>query len=125
MKKKYRIKKTAKNIFTALSGKDAFQMFGGSNCLIVKNLTVSGKQNVQRYAYSLYQEETYILNKFIKITCTCGVANCIKKEHLIAEYIPSKEEIEYINTYKDVDGIEVLAHNIKVPVELLTKFLAK
>lgn len=124
MKRKYRLKKTAKNPFTALCGKRAFELFGGTNCLVTESVTTTGSMDIKKYAYFLYLDFKN-QNKDIRVTSTCGVANCVKKDHLVAEYSPSKADLEYINTYKDVDGIEVLAHNMKVPVDLLTKFLAK
>lgn len=97
-------------------------MSGGSNCLITKHNTISGNISVQRYAHSKYF--FYPLNNSkVKVKSTCGVLNCVNKNHLIAEYKPTKKDIEYINTYIKVDGIEIMSHRLEIPIHILTEFI--
>lgn len=114
---RYRLKKNAKNGFTALTGIEAFQMLGGSDCLIVKNKSVKG-YNPLRYAYMKYCGMNGI-NENISVKNSCGVLNCVKKEHLIAVFNPTIEDKEYIRVYSKVNTKEELAHWFKVPIELL------
>jgi hypothetical protein len=121
MKLKYRLKKYADNEFTAITGILAIQMRGGSNCLIC-NIIKTKDVPIQKYAYFQYNK-LYKPYPPIKLSTTCNVSNCVNKDHLIATYHPTKENIQYINTYLHVDGIEQLAFNLKIPVTLLSAYL--
>src|SRR5574343_357430 len=117
MRKKYRIKNRANNNeFSALSGIEAFELLGGQNCLITKS------KNTQPIAYELYRN-IQKMSKKIKVYSTCGIKNCVKKDHLIAIYKPTKKETEYIKTYAKIDGSEQLAHVLKVPRDLMENYI--
>lgn len=111
MKRIYRQRKSADNEYTALTGIMAFKMNGGSNCLLIR----FGSKKKQKDAFSMYRDEFYKLNRNIKVTSTCGVLNCVKKDHLVAKYYPSKKEKEYIEIY----GKEVASNSLNVPIEML------
>jgi hypothetical protein len=124
MKRKYRIKKLVRSTeFSKLSGVDSFEVDGGTQCHIVRSLTTKGMPS-SKYAYFLFIGNLS-LNSDIRVKTTCGVKNCVKKEHLVAEYFPNKKDKEYIDMYYKLDGIEQLAHVFVVPVDLLEKYLAK
>ena len=94
MKKKYRIKKSAKNEFSALTGLPATQMAGSIDCLVAHQLTsltsatTTGFSSslpvpVKKLAYCVYNKVP--LSDVKTVTQTCGVAHCVKREHLEAE----------------------------------------
>lgn len=94
MKKKYRIKKTAKNEFSKLSGIEATQLSGSIDCLVAHQLRVSPSATatpftitksipIKKFAYALYHNVAISDIKSVKQTC--GVAQCVKREHLEAE----------------------------------------
>lgn len=117
MKRKYLLKKHASNEFMALFGIEAFPLLGGSNCLIVKHLTYNGHP-IQRVAYLGYISSlTHQGTSAIKVNATCGIANCVLRDHLIASYKPTKKDQEYIrdNLYL---GHEFLTNALRVPSKL-------
>lgn len=126
MNKKRRIQlKVSASEFSRLSGTDTFEIYGGSNCVIVRALTQTKKSIPSpKYAYLIYNLHG-ANNGDIRVKTTCGVQNCVTREHLIAEYFPNTKDKEYIDTYYKIDGVEQLAHNLKVPVDLLEKYIAK
>ncbi len=131
MKRKYKIKQLDRSTeFSKLSGIDSYENHGGFNCAITRALTFSKKEfsyikiPAPKYAYYIYNG-IHDNNGDIRVKTTCGVQNCVTKDHLIPEYFPNKKDIEYINTYLKIDGIEVIAHNLKVPIDLLENYLAK
>jgi hypothetical protein len=81
-----KLKKQADNEFTALTGIRAIQMDGGSNCLITKQSTLNGTP-IRKAAYILYNE-TYKVHpkrlKLMKVKTSCGVKNCVHRDHLVA-----------------------------------------
>lgn len=121
MKRKYRIKKKAENEYSVLTGNEAFKMAGGSGCLIVKSAFHLSRP-MARYAYKLYSED-YDLNRNVEVSNSCGVLNCVLKDHLEAVYKPSKVDRDYIDTYLKVDGAEVLAKNLNIPIHLFHRFI--
>ncbi len=121
---RWRLKNTADNEYTALTGIMAFQLMGGSNCLIVRYPTKGRGVATHRFAYGLYNSKyAKHFNKYVKVTTSCGVLNCVKKEHLHAIYKPSKKEADYIALYIKIDGIEDLAHKQGIPIDLLQSYL--
>ncbi len=95
MKKKYRIKKSAKNEFSALTGILAIQQQGGSNCLLVAQKTLAKPHfdrdiPIQKAAYCLYNRVAP--SSIAKLTSTCDVSNCVAPSHLQVEMIPSEQE---------------------------------
>lgn len=92
MKKKYRIKKSAKNEFSALTGLPATQLSGSCDCLVAHQLTCSPSATtahipsnspvaIHRFAYSVYHQIP--LHKIERVVQSCGVDQCVKREHLI------------------------------------------
>lgn len=121
MKKAYRIKKSARNEFSALSGIHAIEVQGQTHCLIVDKKTHKSVP-IQWYAYTLYCEK-YNLNKFVIVRSSCGVLNCVKKSHLIANYVPSSEEADYIKTYHKIEGTDTLAHRLDITPAILESYI--
>lgn len=116
--------------FSKLSGIDSYENLGGSNCVITRTPTLTRKSFLYKqipapkYAYYIYNG-IHDNNGDIRVKTTCGVDNCVTRDHLIATYFPKKTDIEYIDQYLKIDGIEVLVHTLKVPIDLLEKYLAK
>lgn len=116
-------KKYAKNDFTRLTGAEAIEMEGGSNCILAKKKTMNGF-DIKRYAYCLYIDfRKGIDNSYIKMSNKCNVNNCVKQEHLIATFKPTKEDIQYICDNLKTNGIEWLSNVFTVPIPLLSKFI--
>lgn len=114
---RYRIRNRARNNpFSVLSGIEAFEMEGGSGCTIIKS------KNYQIQAFCLYNELSEISPK-LKIIPSCGVKNCVKKEHLIATYQPTKKDAEYIKDYLKIDGAEYLSHTLNVPIGVFEEYI--
>ena len=130
MKRRYTLKYSAQNPFTALSGIDAIEVKNPSlNCLVTKKSTgtkYDGKYKIRlpidRLAYMLYNNISK-LNGYVVIRHACGTLNCVKQEHLSAEYSPDKEESDYIKIYYHIDGLENLSHRLNLPPILLTNYL--
>lgn len=118
--RRYKLKKTARNDFTAMTGIRAFTVNGGSNCIIVEYDTIRG-MDCCRYAYIQYNDVRYKLSRNVHFKQLCGVMNCVKKEHLVAEYIPTKSDIDYINGYGTAMDDNELAHALNIPVGLLKR----
>ncbi len=119
-RRRSKTRKTAKNEFSAITGLKAMEMKGGSNCIIVNQLTISGMA-CARYAYIKYIDHKYGLNINVHVSQSCGVLNCVKREHLIVEYTPSKKDMEYIKGYGSVmDDVE-LSHILHIPSDLLNR----
>lgn len=110
------------NEFSVLTGILAIEVLNTDKCLVTKALSISGGTPIQRYAYYLYTNTPP--NKHIKISASCGILNCVRKDHLIAKYQPTKKDIDYISTYLKIDGIEQLSKVLKVPSNLLTDYLS-
>jgi hypothetical protein len=122
--RRYKLKKTADNEFTALTGIKAFRMIGGSNCVIVRSKTVKGIKPC-RFAYRKYNgmdnKGAYIeMSELVEIHTICGVLNCVGKEHIVAKYKPCKEDIEYIQSYHKVNSLSEMSHFMKVPIQIYT-----
>lgn len=115
-KRRYRLKKSAKNEFTAVTGIRAVQLLGGSNCIAVGSKTIKSEKPC-RFAYRKYNK-VYELNEWVNVYTTCGVLNCVSKEHIVAEYKPTKNDLEYIGTYHKVNSLEEMAHYMRVPVQV-------
>lgn len=125
MKRIYRLKKSADNEFTASFGIEAFQMKGGSNCLIVKKTLYYGMP-VQRVAYC--ETINFIQGRAVaalKVTPTCGVLNCVSRDHLVATYEPTKKDHQYIIDNINTLGISFLAHAFKIPLPVFEEYMAK
>lgn len=122
MRRKYRIKKKAENEFSALAGVDAIQLFGALDCLVIKPVVKMCGVPVLKFAYQKYYG-IEALNRNIVFTTKCGVTNCVKKSHLKAVYNPSKADKDYIDTYLKIDGEEVIAKNLNVPIHLFHSFI--
>lgn len=110
------------NEFSSITGILALEVLNKHKCLITNVLTISNGIPVQRFAYSLYTNTSP--NRYIKVTPSCGVLNCVRKDHLVAKYVPSKKEADYINTYLRIDGVDNLSHTLKVPLALLKDYLS-
>lgn len=109
--------------FSRIEGIDAYEMNGGSGCIITRK-TVFRRINNNRRAYFAYVGfPIYGANYNIQVSNTCGVLNCVKREHLIAVYQPSKKEQEYIATYLKIEGKEQLAHTLQIPITLFEQYL--
>jgi hypothetical protein len=81
-----KMKRNADNEFTTLTGIRAIQMEGGSNCLITKQNTLNNKP-IRKVAYLLYNNITGVHPKRLramKVKTSCGVKNCVCRDHLIA-----------------------------------------
>lgn len=123
MKKNLRIKNMAKNNeFSVLTGILAIEVLNTQKCLVTKILSASKGVPIQKYAYHLYTKS--LPHRYIKISSTCGILNCVKKDHLIAKYEPTKKDIDYISTYLKIDGIEQLSSVLKVPTNILEDYLS-
>lgn len=120
MKKKYRLKYSAKDEYQKAVGVKTIQLRGSCDCLIINRLKYKDTYTNQQHAYSVYNNTP--INKAIKVTNTCGIEQCIKKEHLVAKYHPTKDDIEYIKLNKMM-GIDYLSHVLKIPEDLLQEFL--
>lgn len=118
--RRYRVRNSAKNEFSRIAGIRAIQMKGGSECIIVDNNTIKGF-SVDKYAYIIYNGIGYSLNRNIDYVRSCGVENCVKREHIKAIYTPSKSDLEYINSYGKSMSREDLAKALCVPVDILMK----
>ncbi len=94
-------------------------MYGATNCILATKLTHKGIK-IQLYAYCIYND--YVFNTTIKVVSSCNILNCVKREHLIAYYCPTKGENDYILSYLKIDGHEHLANSYNVPLSL---FIAK
>lgn len=122
MKRQYRLKKHATNEFTALTGIEAFPLLGGSECLITKHATRKGSP-ITRYAYCAYEGSPYFDNTAVEVLTTCKILNCIKKEHLIPSFHPSPKDLAYIKQYLKLDGDEVMAQMMKIPLSLFRSYI--
>lgn len=109
---------TADNDFTKATGIEAIAVIGQLKCLVVKKLQYKSIP-IQRLAYAIYHYPESKGNNAIKVTSTCGVANCVLKDHLRAIYKPTKKDIEYIHDNMGSPGIEFLSHVMKVSLPML------
>lgn len=124
MKRRYHLKSQANSpLFQKLTGIETFEVLGRGNCEIVKILSQI-RLPIQRYAFGIFQENIdYAKNSCIKITPTCGILNCVKKDHLKAVYEPTKKDAQYIKDYLNIDGVDRLAHVFNAPISLLEDYL--
>lgn len=123
MWRKYRIQKHSKIPFTRLTGVECVEVMGGDNCLVSK-LKSHKRIPIQQYAYYIHNDMFGIeYNPKVHIKSTCGVANCIKKEHLQGTYKPYKEDQKYIADNIKTTGLSHMAHMLKVTPELLQHYL--
>ena len=78
----------ATNDFSAFSGLEATQLTGNSECLVTKNKT-HDRMSMKKYAYLQYHEiyDTRTV-KATKVKQTCGVDQCVNKDHLVATNKP-------------------------------------
>lgn len=116
-----RLKKSADNDYTAVTGKRAYRLYGGSNC-IVSVYTYVNNLTCQQYAYAILSQITP--NNRIKVSSTCQATNCVNMVHLIAEYKPTTKDKEYIKSYAKM-GVDSLANSLKIPIALLQAYLSK
>lgn len=115
MKKIYRLRKSATNPFTKITGIKAIQITGGSNCLISIQKTVTSLPrmvdrpiSIKRTAAFFYLTSPEILKSFgfelkvkpyniynftqddiLKVTQTCGVLECVHPDHLTIKIKPT------------------------------------
>lgn len=124
MRKKYRIKQNkSASEFTKLTGIETWNVYGDNQCILVKSTHITPKRLPSpKYAYYVYN---LCLNTShdVYVSTSCGVKNCVKKEHLQPKYKPTVKDQEYIKTYLKIDGIELLSKNLKVPIELFTEYI--
>ncbi len=93
MKKKYRLRKSADNLFTNLTGTPAIQLSGSSNCLVTKQKKIilpytNAQTPIKKAAYHLYNDIP--LDEIGIIKQSCGVDQCVHPDHLY-ESNPKKE----------------------------------
>lgn len=122
MKRKYRLKKYAKNDFTRLTGIFAIQVRIPNGCLVVDQLKTGG-MSVQRYAYIHYFDLPR-LHRSVSVTTVCDVENCVKKDHLKVVYKPTKEHIDYFKMWGESIDPKQIAHQLDVPEYLLLPHIA-
>ncbi len=123
MKKRRRIKENATNEFSRLSGIETFDIIkndGKIEHFITKKLTHS-RMPIQGYAYRLYTDTEY--NPSIKIESSCGLLNCVYKDHLIASYSPTRVDKAYILSNASLYSLSELADILKAPADLLSIYL--
>lgn len=121
MKKKYRIKnRVNNNAFSALTGIEAIEVVNPNCCLVVKQLSANGGIPITKYAYCIYYNYPTSLN--ITVSHTCDIENCVRQDHLIATYRPSKKDLEHIDMYKNIDDMKTIAEYLKVPLDLFRPF---
>lgn len=120
MKRKYRIKKSAKNQFSALSGIEAIQLSGSADCLVVNRKTIHNIPPA-KYAYCLYKG---ILkpSPYLKVKQSCGIKQCVKQEHLCATFSPPEDILNQIKTNSWM-GVESLADTYQVGPELIADLI--
>lgn len=121
MKRKYRVKKTANNLYSRLTGREAIQLTGNSDCLVQKYTKIKGGIPIERYAYTQYKGQ---IPKTVHVSQICGVKQCVKQEHLRASYHPTKEDEQYIKNYIKIDGPEVLAERLGVPFKIFEEYIS-
>lgn len=121
MKKTDRLKAYASEPYQKATGVKTIQLRGNCDCLIINRLKYKEKYTNQQHAYSIFNGITF--NPDIKVTNTCGIVQCIKKEHLLAVYKPNKEDAQYIKDNRSMYSIEELAFFVKTPVQLLQDYL--
>lgn len=119
MKKKHRIKyRKNNNEFSALFGIEAIQMNGGSNCLITKAMTT---RDLQREAYFAYTNTPH--NPAIKVSSSCCVTNCVKRDHLVGFYKPTIKDALYIKENLLISSKDWLANALNVPLSMFEEYL--
>ncbi len=125
--KKNRIKNRKNSSeFSKLTGVESFILEGGSNCIITSSSNLSGFiSETPRYAYYYYNDKKPLSWTCIKVSTTCGVKNCVKKEHLVPFYLPDENDKDHIDNYLEEIGILNMAEALKVPVELFIDYLEK
>lgn len=105
MARKHRLKRTADNPFTKLTGKPVIKLSGASNCIVVeskmttcKPLKQSPTKIVAAYLYITHPQlmiefgftpmlpstnhYTFQLSEIKKVIQTCGVDQCVHPDHL-------------------------------------------
>lgn len=124
MKKRYYIKHSPKaSLFSQHTGIPTVNIENGLGCTVVAQKTIANGISITLYAYLLYSDFKGKINTGVKISHTCNIGNCVQLDHLIATYTPSKKDIEYINSYLKLDGIEHLAHVLRVPLPAFRQYL--
>lgn len=124
MRRKYYIKKRPNNsLFSQHTGIDSVKVENGLGCVVTRQKTTNGGQSITLYAYLCYTDFKGTINSNVKISQTCGITNCVHLDHLQASYHPSKKDIEHIETYLKIDGIEHTAHTLRVPLNLFKEYL--
>lgn len=124
-KKKDRIKSRKNSSeFSKLTGVESFIMEGGSDCIITSSSHLSGFiSETPRYAYYYYNDKKPLSWTCIKVSTTCGVKNCVKKEHLVPFYIPDENDKDHIDNYLEEIGIFKMAQALKVPIDLFRNYI--
>ena len=123
MKKTYRIKKHAKNAFEAETGLKTITLSGLHNCIITENKTHKGVP-IHNISY-MVKNDLKIYNKGLTIATSCGINQCVHPDHLeIQKYTVTTQELEYINDYLKIDGIEAVSKKIGITPKDLTSWLA-
>lgn len=112
--------------FQRATGILTIEQRGGSNCLLIDQIAVNNK-SPQRVAYSIYTEtlKTFNLSTNIHIFTSCGVENCISKDHIKAIYKPTKPNIKYIqdHSHEYRNDLPELARLMQVPTILFLEYL--
>lgn len=119
-RRKYKLKATGKDAFQKKTGIKTILLTGGSDCLIIGRKKYKNAYSNQLHAYCVYSGKP--INSRIKVTNTCGVTQCVKEEHLIPCYKPTKDDIEYIRANKMM-GSDYLSHVLNIPKNLFESYL--
>lgn len=119
MKKRERIKYLAKNEFEKKFGVKTVEISGALDCVISMNKYIK-TVDCKRKAFELYFGS---ITREVTINTSCGINECIKKEHLTYTYKPFKKNQDYIKTYLKLDGSEVLAHRLGISEGILVNYL--
>lgn len=121
MKKKERIKYLAKNEFEKKFGVKTVEISGSLNCVISLNKYIK-TVDCRRKAFELYFGS---ITKEVRVKTSCGINECIKKEHLTHTYEPFKKNQDYIETYLKIDGTKVMAHRLGIGEGILVDYLKR
>jgi hypothetical protein len=85
-KKRNKVMLKADNEFSALTGLEAIQLSGSHDCLVTNKKTFNGLP-VAKVAYIKYhklESQHRKRKKLLRVYRTCGVDQCVKREHLKA-----------------------------------------
>lgn len=124
MKRKYIIKHRANNNeFSQHTGIESVNVENDLGCVVTRQKTTQKGTSITLYAYMCYIDFKGKINTGVKISQTCGILNCVQRDHLLATYTPSENDIEHISNYLKIDGKEHTAHVLKVPLSLFKEYL--